>query len=278
MGHNLTRLSSRVIFVAILLTLNLLHVRANAETVTGAYDEMRTVILRLGYSDQVADDFVNMISEWKDADGNRSVTEWFRVISDAERKRENEVMAKSDLARIQLEVAGAVYRKILKEIKISEDIDEYFLIDDVVKDKEMLCLGYAQVYYVIANSLGIKTRVIRVLGYAPIYAATSRLGHVACISILDDKRTLIADYYFLSRPFRHRDLFEKKGPCWELKDHENPLELHTRIEILDEDGIKAQVQLNLGRRHEKAGGVEESSRVLHPVREAEPDVRVRPRE
>ena len=76
---------SRLIICAEILLASVFFADASGETMDVAYEGMRAIILRLDYSDQVADDFVDMVSEWEDPDGNPVVTGWFRKLADGER-------------------------------------------------------------------------------------------------------------------------------------------------------------------------------------------------
>lgn len=216
------------------------------------------LVTRLDYPEEVAAGFLHLVGRWKEPDGKESLQIWRDDLSRAKSQSKEGKTTAKDLALTEIAVAGGINAKILKEIKISDVLGEYFLLQDVVRDRQMLCLGYSQVYYVIANAVGLKARVIEVAGYAPVYASTPRLGHVACLVTLADGRSIMVDYNFTSGPFQLGDTFLKEGVFLRMKDRSNPLKMHTRIQILDELGIRAHVQLNLGKRSEKAGDLQKA--------------------
>lgn len=228
------------------------------------------LVRRLDYPEAVAKGFLEMVSRWKEQDGRESLQAWREEISRANPRSKDAKVSASNLALVEIAVAGKVNARILKELKISDVLDEYFLLQDVVKDRQILCLGYCQVYYVIANAVGLRTRVFEVSGYAPVYLSTPRLGHVACLVTVEDSRSIMVDYNFTSGPFRPNEAFVKEGVFLRMKDQSNPLRMHTRIQMLDEPGIKAHVQLNLGKRYEKAGDLQKALQLYSRAIELNP--------
>lgn len=218
--------------------------------------KIKEIVRQLDYPETVAQDFLEMISRWKEEDGRESLLDWYDEILKVKLKYREGSMSAEECTRIEATVAEIMNERILKEIKISDKLDEYFLLQDVLRDREMLCLGYCQVFYVIATAVGLSARVVEVTGYAPLYSASQRPGHVACLVMFEDDRSLMVDYSFKSGPFGLQETFAKDGVFLRMKDPRNPMQMHTRIELLDEPGIRAHIQRNLARRYEKEGDLQ----------------------
>ena len=106
----------------------------------------------------------------------------------------------------------------------------YFHLSAVVEDRKAQCLGYAQLFYILGNSVGLRVKTINVLVPAagPLPAG---VGHVACAVDRSDETCLVVDLGLqtLSRPFVFQNEYIAAGNYWELKRGANPPGIHRRV-------------------------------------------------
>ncbi len=89
--------------------------------------------------------------------------------------------------------------------------------------------------------------------------------HSACLVELTDGKTIMADLTQegISEPFVFRDQYGAAGNYWELKQKENPLKIPRRIQILDRNGILADIYNCLGNAYAKSGKESEAVSYFH---------------
>jgi tetratricopeptide (TPR) repeat protein len=206
-------------------------------------------VQRLGYPTSTADDLARLAADWKLEDLKEKCDK-ARSASPAGNK--------ADAARVEGEVAQALYTTIQRNIEKSGK-EHYFYLSAVVKDKKAQCLGYCQLFYVLGKSLGLHVGVINVseLAAGPLPAEE---GHVVNVVGLSDGRMVIVDLAHgeTSKPFVFKDAFAASGNYWEVKEESNPLQLPRRIQALDEKGIAACIYTNLAREYLGAGRLEQA--------------------
>jgi len=105
----------------------------------------------LDYSDQVASDFVKMIYSWK-------CDVLYQKLNQASEDIKQKKISWSQYAQTEEEVVNQLAQTIRNKIAIVDTVIEsnqkYVDLDLVVKDKKANCLSYAQLFYVLGNSMG----------------------------------------------------------------------------------------------------------------------------
>jgi tetratricopeptide (TPR) repeat protein len=208
-------------------------------------------VLGLGYPKSTADDLARLVRGWKLEAWKQKLAQ---VRSNASSKQPAEVIHMED------EATRALYETIGKEIAFPRDNkkdSQYFYLSVVVKDRKAQCLGFAQMFYILGNSIGLTVRVIEVLELAsgPLPAAE---GHVACMVERSDGRSMIVDlaHHSVSRLFVFEEAYVETGNFWRYKQSDPPPGIHPRIRYWNDREIIAGLCSNLASVHTIAGHYE----------------------
>jgi tetratricopeptide (TPR) repeat protein len=195
-----------------------------------------------------------MVLGWKDGGGNSIVAALDRKLALA---RQDQI-SKSELANIEGDIARRLIAEVRRKIRVD---DRYFELADVVRYRKAQCLGYTQVFHILARSIGLSVRPINVLELDNSGPLPAGFSHVAAIVELADGKTIMANIVpngFISRPFAAADTFEQVGSFVQLKDKSNPLGIYRKIQILDGTGLAAYVCSNLASVNSAAGRFEQA--------------------
>lgn len=217
-------------------------------------EEIKQLVKGLEYSNKVAEDFVRMVISWKDAKGQPILVVWQKKLSKTKEDYGQGKMSKVQLAKVEGSIARELGQRIKKQISPDPDI-KLFDLADIIKRKQAQCLGYSQIFYVLGDSVGLSVKATNVIEMVTPGPIPEGYGHAACIVSLTDGRTIIVDLVIdlVSRPFIVDKEFAKVGNYWELKNKENPLRVHRRIQILDKNGLIACIYYNQGNAYRKLG-------------------------
>jgi tetratricopeptide (TPR) repeat protein len=202
----------------------------------------------LEYSDKVVEDFVQMISGWRNAQGRPVFVVWRQKFAKAKEANKQGKISKDQLAKIEENITRELSQRIQKEVSYNI---KFFDLADVIKQRQAQCLGYSQLFYVLGNSIGFSAKAIGV-----VEQRTGALtAHASGIVSLTDGKMMMVDlaHGFVSKPFIIKKEFAKVGNYWELKDRDNPLGIHRRIQILDRSGLIAAIYTNRGVIYGKSG-------------------------
>ena len=121
--------------------------------------EIEKSVTELGYPKEVAQDLVRLVRDWK-------CEVWQQTLSQARQTYQQKQISAADVARVEEEVIQGLSQTIGREIapcRAEEDL-KYFYLSKVVKDKKAQCLGYAQLVYILGNSLGLRVTADRCSG------------------------------------------------------------------------------------------------------------------
>ena len=190
--------------------------------------EIRAAVKSLEYSDEVAEDFVKLVSGWN-CDALKQNLD--RAKQDFRGKK----IGAAKVAQAEENAARELYRRIGKE---TSSVTLEYDLAEIIKNKKANCFGYAQLFYILGNALGLNVKIIDVLELARGSLSSSD-AHVACLVDFSDGESMMADlsHRFASKPFVLREEFAEDGISWILKDKSDPLHIHRKIRILDEDEI-----------------------------------------
>ena len=203
-------------------------------------EQIKQLVKGLEYSDKVAEDFVQMINKWRDAQGRPVLTSWKQRLNQTEDEYKQGRISKDQLAKVEENITRKLSQRIQKEISFNI---KFFDLVDVIKHRKAQCLSYSQLVYILGNSVGLSVEAIDV--EKPITGTlTPGLGHIAGIVSLTDGKMMMVDLIpgsFVSIPFIIEKEFTKVGNYWELKDKDNPLGIHRRIQIFDRNMLIAAI-------------------------------------
>jgi len=224
-------------------------ISASASTETQELSQrIKQLVKELEYSDKVAEDFVEMVMGWKDPQGEPVLVAWKQKLNEARQDYKQGKSSKDQLAKVEEIIARELSQKIRKEVRLDFS-EKFFDLADVIKNKQAQCLSYSQLVYILGNFIGLSVKAINVVEL--MTGKLSIMSHVACIVGLTDNKLTMVDLAelkqaMISKPFELEREFKKIGDYWELKDRDNPLGVHRRIQILDTNGVIANVCNNRG--------------------------------
>jgi tetratricopeptide (TPR) repeat protein len=217
-------------------------------------EEIKQLVTELEYSDKVAEDFVKMVISWKDAQGEPVLVAWKQKLNEASQDYKQAKISKAQLAKLEENIVKELSQRIQKEISVDFG-EKFFDLPDVIKNRQGHCLGYSQLVYILGNSVGLSVKPTSVV---ELMTGVLSTGHVACIAGLPDSKVIMIDLsvfpnMLISKPFELKKEFTKIGNYWELKDKDNPLGIHRRIQILDRNGLIAGIYNNRGDAYDNLG-------------------------
>ena len=211
--------------------------------------EVEKSVMELGYPEAVAQDVAGLARDWQCA-------EWQQAISQARQKQQQKQFFPPDVVQVEEAVIQGLFQTIAREIAPCREDEsaKYFYLSKVAKDKTACCLGYSQLVYVLGNSVGLRVTAIGVLELAS-GDLPAGCGHSACCVELTDGKVMMVDVSrnLAGRPFVFQDAYRAAGNYWELKQKDNPLGLHRRIQIWNKSGLCGAIYTNLGVAYLKAG-------------------------
>jgi len=216
--------------------------------------KIEAATINLGYPQQTAGEFAGMVIGWKDGSGNSVVASLDRKLTLA---RQDQI-SKSGLAGIEQDIARRLVAEVRRQIRID---DRYFELADVVKYRKAQCLGYTQVFHILARSIGLSVRPINVLELDKKGPLPVGFSHVAAIVELADGKTIMANLVpggFISGPFTIADTFDRAGNYQRLKDKTNKSGIYREIQILNGLGLAAYVYSNRASVNRSAGRFEQA--------------------
>jgi tetratricopeptide (TPR) repeat protein len=232
-------------------------------------EQIKQLVKGLEYSDKVAEDFVQMVSGWKDAQGRPVLTLWKQRLNQARQDYKQGRISKEQLAKAEENITRELSQRIQKEINYNE---KFFDLIDVIKNKQAGCLGYSQLVCLLGNSIGLSVEAIDV--EKPMTGAfPAEPAHTASIVSLTDGKMMMVDLVpagFVSKPFIIKKEFAKVGNYWELKDEDNPLGIHRRIQIFDRNGLIAAIYNERGVIYGKSGQYQKAISYLAKAIELNP--------
>jgi len=194
--------------------------------------EIMDIVKGLEYSDEVAEDFVKMVMNWKDKRGRPVLVVWREKLVKTKDSHKQGKISEVKFVKVEERIVKELSQRIQKEISPSR---KFFDLADVIKHKQAQCFSYSQLVYIIGNSVGLSVQAIDVVELMTGLLPPIEAGHIASIVSLTDGRTMMLDLViggFISKPFIIEEEFTKFGNYWELKDKTNPLGIHRRIQIL----------------------------------------------
>jgi len=205
-------------------------------------DRIKQLVKGLEYTDKVAEDLTRMVMDWKDEQRRSVLIRWKVELSNAHQDYKERKITRNQIVKIEENILQEFFETI--SMQFSYD-SLAFELSDIIENRQANCLSFSQLMYVVWNAVGLSVRPIDVLDPLISSEGRTRQGHIACIVDLFDGRSVMVDgsllYEIPSRAFKLEDQFVKVGNYWELRDKDNPLQIHKRIRLLDEKGLLAAI-------------------------------------
>lgn len=220
---------------------------------------IRQLVKELEYSDEVAENFANMVNTWQDKQTTPILVICKQMLCQAKENYKQGKISKKHLAETEYSIATKLTYRIRKEITVN---DNFFDLADVIKHKQTQCLGYSQLFYILGTSVELSVRPINVLELQTPGPLPSGSGHVACMVDLADGRTIMLNLVpagFISYPFIFEEKFTNTGNYWELKDKTNSLNIYRKIQPLDREGLIAYICSDRGVNYTSSGQLDKAA-------------------
>jgi tetratricopeptide (TPR) repeat protein len=218
---------------------------------------IKQLVKQLEYSDVVAKDFANMVLTWKDEQGEPVLIVWKKKLYRADEDHQQGRKSEDQLVKIKESIVRELGQRVRREISYNQ---KFFELIDVIKKRQTQCLGYSQILYILGNSIGLSVKVIDVVEPITLDSIPAGLGHIANIVSLINGNTMVVDLTLtiqgkpiIKNPFQLEREFKQVGNYWELKNQENPLKIHKKFQLLDQNGIVGTIYSNRGAVHAKSG-------------------------
>jgi len=217
-------------------------------------DRIKQLVKDLEYPDKVAEDLTRMVMDWKDEKKRPILFSWKVELSNAHQDYKERKKTRNQIVKIEEDIL----REFFETISMQFSYDSLaFELSDMIENQQANCLSFSQLMYVTWNAVGLSVRPIEVLDPLISSEDGTRQGHIACIVDLFDGRSVMADvsllYEIPSKAFKIEDQFVKVGHYWELRDKDNPLQIHKRIRLLDEKGLLASIYNGRGNAYASKG-------------------------
>ncbi len=214
------------------------------EEVGALSEQIKLLVRDLEYSDKVAEDFAEMALNWQDDSGRPAIAVWKKQLAQVRNEYAQGRISDDKLARFEQNALKELSQRIRKEIGSGD----FFELGDIIEHKQAQSLGYSQLVYILANSVGLSAKPIAVQEL-PSGVSPARAGHTACLIKCANGTTAMVDLTWKSietKPFILDNEFEKVGDFRELKNQNDPLKIHRRIQVLDKDEFLACIYNSRG--------------------------------
>jgi len=234
-------------------------------------DRIKQLVKDLEYPDKVAEDLTRMVMDWKDEKKRPILIRWKVELSNAHQDYQERKITRNQIVKIE----ERILREFFETISMQFSYDGLaFELSDIIENQQANCLSFSQLMYVTWNAVGLSVRPIDVLDPFISSEDGTRQGHIACIVDLFDGRSVMADvslpFETLSKAFKVEDQFVKVGHYWELKDKDNPLQIHKRIRLLDGKGLLAWIYNSRGVVYSSKGEYDRAILVYNKAIENDP--------
>jgi tetratricopeptide (TPR) repeat protein len=216
-------------------------------------EKMKQLVKELRYSENTADDFVRMVINWKDKQDKSFLVSTMEELEEAEHNFTEGRLSRGEYVKIQKSTVRRLADRIKKEISFSK---EFYELDDIIRHKKTQCLGYSQLFYLLGNATGLSVEAINVAERSVQEPSDEIKGHMSCIVNLADGQTVMVDLVpdgFISMTFSMEQEYLKEGDYGIRKAEDNYFTVDRKIQILDKDGIAAQIENNRAYRYYNVG-------------------------
>ena len=198
---------------------------------------IRQKVKEMDYADVVGDELAKMAAALK-CDELKQALE--RVRLDYKRKKSS----LSQLLKAEETVSKALFYYMYENIRYDFEL-KYNSLDYVVKDRKARCYGYAQLYYVLGDAIGL---AVDIVGAEPDGNSLTPGGHACNLVHLSNGKVIMVGMALpttvVSKQFMFKVEFAEDGNYWMQKNRGNHLKVHSKIQIRDNDAIRAAIYFN----------------------------------
>jgi tetratricopeptide (TPR) repeat protein len=209
--------------------------------------EIQQSVKALGYTDDADIDLVQIVGGWKYMD-------WKHALGQAKQDFQQKKISAEQLAQVEEDTLKELGKAIQKDFAPASSESEYFYLSKAVKNKTTQYLGYCQLFYILGNTIGLNVKVVDVLE-PDAGALPAGEEHAACLVDLAGSKAAIVDLTQenAGKSFVLREQYNVVGNFWELKPKDNPFKIPRRIQVLDKNGLIAEIYNSMGNAYAKSG-------------------------
>jgi Flp pilus assembly protein TadD len=215
------------------------------------------LVKEFGYSDQVAADFLKMIRPWK-FDAAFEETKKLMISASVQQITYQQYAQKEE--QIANQLAQTIRQQIAPaDSSAASDASRYWDLAVIVKDRKAQGLGYSQVYFILADAIGLGIQGIDVIESQG--GAQAGAGHMACQVTLITSNAVQVDLTqrnMVSKQFVPDDEYSGPGSYRELKDKANRLGLFPQTHTLTKEGLISAVYRSRARASAAAGQLDQA--------------------
>ena len=209
------------------------HALISTEPTAGdvLHERIDRAIRGLEYSNKVAQDFIDMVGDWKDEQGRPAFAVLNEMLAKARQACTEGTISQSQLAKIEEYMIMTLGRIIREEIGYKGDC---FDLADVIESEVANCFGYSQLLYILGRSVRLS-----------VWPASVMPEHIANIVVLSDGTMVVVDLTsadgFVSERIITDAKFEGSGSHWKFENKGNLVRNGKTIHILDKNELVGEV-------------------------------------
>ena len=200
------------------------------------YSQIRQRVTVLEYSEAVAKDFVSMVRQWETPSRLPVLPVLERILVRAREAYRKGQISRVQLAQTEEKAVAGLCQSIKGQIAYRRN---YFDLTRIIETRRANCFGYAQLFCILGNSIGLSVSAMNV---------TSE--HVANMVHLSDGTMVLVDLIrtnsFLSERIITDSTFEGDGSRWRYTDKNHITRDDKIIHILDRNELIGEIHFCRG--------------------------------
>jgi tetratricopeptide (TPR) repeat protein len=206
-------------------------------------EQLQLFLMGLAYDRGASGELAGEMVAWKDDEGNPLIGAWEAELFHARKSYEEGNTTIDELVEKESWIAIELGRRIKKEVP-EYNVSNWDL-RDVIDSRDANCVGYTQLFYMLGNAIGLDVIPIEVLESQDL-----REGHVTALVNLSDGQTvmveLTSDTAYVSQPFVLQSEFISSGKYLEVPNKAKSKFPHSRIRLMNKDGMMAALFISRG--------------------------------
>jgi len=200
------------------------------------YSQIRQRVTDLEYSEAVAKDFVSMVRHWETPSRLPVLPVLERILVRAREAYRKGQISRVQLAQTEEKTVAGLCQSIKGQIAYRRN---YFDLTRIIETRQANCFGYAQLFCILGNSIGLSVSAMNV---------TSE--HVANMVHLSDGTMTVVDLIrtngFLSERIITDSAFAGDGSRWKYTDKNHITRNEKIIHILDRNELIGEIHFCRG--------------------------------
>ena len=209
---------------------------ATSTRIDRLYKQMRQRVIDLEYPETVAKDFISMVRRWETPNRMPALPVLERILVRAREAYQKGQISRGQLAQMEEKAVAGLCQSIKDQIAYRKN---KFDLSIIIETKQANCFGYAQLFCILGNSIGLSVSAMNV---------TSE--HVANMVHLSDDTMTVVDLIrtngFLSERIVTDRAFEGDGSRWRYTDSNHITRDGRIIHIFDKNELIGEIHFCRG--------------------------------